>query len=131
MHHYEEVNVVKYVYSCYIQHLVTGVITSVHFIKPLHFQIIAAADEVVESIDRDELARFLSIKGDPEEEEFEVLVRFLICFWLFQAKKVEVLVINKWFGSFMSYAVILFGNIVVLFVVCLNYVIKVTHCFFL
>nr|GEW39471.1 tripeptidyl-peptidase 2 isoform X2 [Tanacetum cinerariifolium] len=34
-------------------------------------EIIAAADEVVESIDRDELAKFLSINGDPEEEEFE------------------------------------------------------------
>ncbi|XP_071686212.1 tripeptidyl-peptidase 2 [Rutidosis leptorrhynchoides] len=34
-------------------------------------EIIGAADEVIESIDRDELARFLSIKGDPEEEEFE------------------------------------------------------------
>lgn len=38
----------------------------------LFCQIIGAANEVVESIDRDELARLLSMKGDPEEEEFEV-----------------------------------------------------------
>ncbi|KAI3817994.1 hypothetical protein L1987_11796 [Smallanthus sonchifolius] len=40
--------------------------------KAHHYEeIIAAADEVVDSIDRDELAKFLSIYGDPEEEDFE------------------------------------------------------------
>ncbi|KAK1416389.1 hypothetical protein QVD17_32180 [Tagetes erecta] len=40
--------------------------------KTQHYEeVIAAADEVVNSIDRDELAKFLSIKGDPEEEDFE------------------------------------------------------------
>ena len=44
----------------------------------MSYQIIAAADEVVESIDRDELAKFLSINCDPEEEEFKVIALFLI-----------------------------------------------------
>ncbi|PWA42082.1 tripeptidyl peptidase 2 [Artemisia annua] len=40
-----------------------------------HYEgIIAAADEVVESIDRDELAKVFSINGDPEKEEFELKI---------------------------------------------------------
>ncbi|PWA65304.1 hypothetical protein CTI12_AA339290 [Artemisia annua] len=41
-------------------------------------KIIAAADEVDNSFHRDELAKFLSINCDPEEEEFEVIALFLI-----------------------------------------------------
>ena len=44
----------------------------------MSYQIIAAADEVDESIDRDELAKFLSINCDAEKEEFEVIALFLI-----------------------------------------------------
>lgn len=35
-------------------------------------QVINAANEVVDSIDTDELAKFLAIKSDPEDEEAEV-----------------------------------------------------------
>ncbi|KAK9063197.1 hypothetical protein SSX86_017067 [Deinandra increscens subsp. villosa] len=40
--------------------------------KTHHYEeIIGAADEVIGSIDREELAKYLSINGDPDEEEFE------------------------------------------------------------
>lgn len=45
------------------------------FIFPLcHFgvQVIAAADEVVGSIDKEELAKYLSLNSDPEDEEAQV-----------------------------------------------------------
>lgn len=35
-------------------------------------QVIKAANEVVDSIDTDELAKYLAIKSDPEDEEAEV-----------------------------------------------------------
>lgn len=35
-------------------------------------QIIGASDEVIDSIDRDELARYYSLKSDPEDEGAEV-----------------------------------------------------------
>lgn len=35
-------------------------------------QVIDAANEVVGSIDRDELAKYFSLKSDPEDEEAEV-----------------------------------------------------------
>jgi len=34
--------------------------------------VIGAADEVIDSIDREELAKFFALKNDPEEEEAEV-----------------------------------------------------------
>jgi len=34
--------------------------------------VIGAADEVIDSIDREELAKFFARKNDPEEEEAEV-----------------------------------------------------------
>lgn len=34
-------------------------------------EVIDAANEVIDSIDRDELAKFLSLKSDPEDEEAE------------------------------------------------------------
>jgi tripeptidyl-peptidase-2 len=37
-------------------------------------QVIDAANEVVDSIDRDELAKFYSLKSDPEDEEAEVCI---------------------------------------------------------
>ena len=46
----------------------------------MYYKTIAAADEVVESIDIDELAKIISINGDAEEEEFEVIALFLIYF---------------------------------------------------
>ncbi|XVF50835.1 hypothetical protein PTKIN_Ptkin04bG0135800 [Pterospermum kingtungense] len=36
-----------------------------------HEEVIDAADEVIESIDRDELAKFFSLKSDPEDEDAE------------------------------------------------------------
>lgn len=37
-------------------------------------QVIDAANEIVDSIDRDELAKYLSHKSDPEDEEAEVCI---------------------------------------------------------
>jgi len=34
--------------------------------------VIGAADEVIDSIDKEELAKFFALKNDPEEEEAEV-----------------------------------------------------------
>ena len=36
-------------------------------------QVIAAADEVVDSIDKEELAKYLSLNSDPEDEEAQVI----------------------------------------------------------
>lgn len=43
-------------------------------------QVIDAANEVVDSIDRDELAKFFSLRTDPEDEEAEVCSCQLILF---------------------------------------------------
>ena len=40
-------------------------------------QVIDAADEIVKSIDREDLAKFLSLKSDPEDEEAEVDICFV------------------------------------------------------
>lgn len=40
-------------------------------------QVIDSANEVVDSIDREELAKFLSLKSDPEDEEAEVCIILL------------------------------------------------------
>lgn len=40
--------------------------------KTQHYdEVIDAANEVIDSIDRDELAKFFSLKSDPEDEEAE------------------------------------------------------------
>lgn len=36
-------------------------------------QVITAADEVVDSIDKEELAKYLSLNSDPEDEEAQVI----------------------------------------------------------
>lgn len=41
-------------------------------------QVIDSANEVVDSIDREELAKFLSLKSDPEDEEAEVCIILLL-----------------------------------------------------
>lgn len=38
------------------------------------FQVIGAANEVVDSVDRDELEKFILLKIDPEDEEEEVCI---------------------------------------------------------
>lgn len=37
-------------------------------------QVINAANEVVDSIDKEELAKFFALKSDPEDEEAEVCI---------------------------------------------------------
>lgn len=44
-------------------------------------QIISAADEVIASIDRDELAKCCALRSDPEDEATEVSVHHW-CFYL-------------------------------------------------
>lgn len=39
-------------------------------------QVIAASNDVVDSIDKEELANFFALKTDPEDEEAEVCVCF-------------------------------------------------------
>ncbi|XP_024992283.1 tripeptidyl-peptidase 2 isoform X2 [Cynara cardunculus var. scolymus] len=59
-------------YTPLLAQILEGLVSQEVEDKIHHYEeIIAAADEVVDSIDRDELARFLSVKGDPDEEEFE------------------------------------------------------------
>lgn len=47
-------------------------------------QVIVAADEVIDSIDTEELAKFFAFKSDPEDEEAEVCFRHstLLVFFL-------------------------------------------------
>lgn len=52
-------------------------------------QIISAVDEVVASIDRDELAKYCALRSDPEDEATEVSVHLLVFLLLlhFQLKR--------------------------------------------
>lgn len=43
-------------------------------------QIIDAADEVADSVDKDELAKYFSVKSDPEDEGGEVCIYVANCF---------------------------------------------------
>ena len=43
-------------------------------------QVIDAANEVIDSIDREELAKFFALKNDPEDEEAEVLIHVPFAF---------------------------------------------------
>jgi hypothetical protein len=45
--------------------------------KEISFQVIAAADELIDSIDKEELAKYLSLKPDPDDEEAQVDLFFL------------------------------------------------------
>ncbi|XP_076907869.1 tripeptidyl-peptidase 2-like [Bidens hawaiensis] len=59
-------------YTPLLAQILDGLISQEVEDKTHHYEeIIAAADEVVDSIDRVELAKFLSINGDPEDEDFE------------------------------------------------------------
>lgn len=46
----------------------------------IFLQIISAADEVVASIDRDELAKYFALRSDPEDEATEVSVHLFVFF---------------------------------------------------
>ncbi|KAL8257342.1 hypothetical protein R6Q59_029383 [Mikania micrantha] len=60
-------------YTLLLAQILEGLLSQEVEDKARHYEeIIAAADEVVKSIDTDELAKFLSIHGDPEEEDFEI-----------------------------------------------------------
>jgi hypothetical protein len=43
-------------------------------------QILNAANEVIDSIDREELAKNFALKNDPDDEEAEVLISFSCAF---------------------------------------------------
>jgi hypothetical protein len=43
-------------------------------------QILDAANEVIDSIDREELAKIFALKNDPDDEEAEVLISFSCAF---------------------------------------------------
>lgn len=43
-------------------------------VQSISLQVIAAADEVIDSIDREELAKCLSLKPDPDDEEAQVML---------------------------------------------------------
>lgn len=55
--------------------------------KHVLWQVTDAADEVVESIDRDELAKYFSLKCDAEDDAAEVSIEFLAVFSHFPIKK--------------------------------------------
>ncbi|KAM0047332.1 putative tripeptidyl-peptidase II [Helianthus debilis subsp. tardiflorus] len=58
-------------YTPLLAQILEGLISQEVEDKAHHYEeIIAAADEVADSIDTEELAKFLSINGDPEEEDF-------------------------------------------------------------
>lgn len=47
-------------------------------VLPFTLQIIDAANEVIDSIDREELAKYFALKNDAEDEEAEVLYPVLV-----------------------------------------------------
>lgn len=67
-------------------------------------QIIEAADEVINSIDRDELAKFLALKNDPEDEEAEVLSFLLLLFTNFFQNLFSKLTADSWHVFFLIFA---------------------------
>lgn len=52
-------------------------------------QIISVADEVIASIDRDELAKYFALRSDPEDEATEVSVHLFVFFtsYIFNLKR--------------------------------------------
>lgn len=54
-------------------------------------QIIDAADEVVDSVDKDELAKYFSVKNDPEDEGAEVRIYVASCFSQSKASRNQLL----------------------------------------
>ncbi|KAJ0715127.1 putative tripeptidyl-peptidase II [Helianthus annuus] len=58
-------------YTPLLAQILEGLISQEVEDKAHHYEeIVAAADEVADSIDTEELAKFLSINGDPKEEDF-------------------------------------------------------------
>lgn len=55
-------------------------------------QVIDAANEVIDSIDQDELAKYFSQKSDPEDEEAEVWINVFF-FFLLLALTIELLAV--------------------------------------
>lgn len=65
-------------------------------------QIIDAADEVVDSVDKDELAKYFSVKNDPEDEGAEVRIYVASCFSQSKASRkpiTEALFSILWYGG--------------------------------
>lgn len=69
-------------------------------------QIISAADEVVTSIDRDELAKYCALKSDPEDEAAEVsvyLFAFILAHIQLKQKYLVVISVNIVCASFLFF----------------------------
>lgn len=73
-------------------------------------QVIDSANEVVDSIDREELAKFLSLKSDPEDEEAEVCIILLnncpppLSFSFWRLIISNLISINNFFHCCLPYA---------------------------
>lgn len=81
IHHHEDVSSIKGVVIVYVvvqvfsHPLLRDVLWKWDFCCACILQVMDAADEVIDSIDKDELAKFFSLKSDPEDEETEVCIR--------------------------------------------------------
>ncbi|KAJ6876302.1 tripeptidyl-peptidase 2-like isoform X2 [Populus alba x Populus x berolinensis] len=77
IHHHEDVSSIKGVVIVYVvvqvfsHPLLRDVLWKWDFCCACILQVMDAADEVIDSIDKDELAKFFSLKSDPEDEETE------------------------------------------------------------
>lgn len=49
-------------------------------------QVIDAANDVIDSIDREELAKFFALKNDPEDDDAEVLILVPMHYFVFFAE---------------------------------------------
>ncbi|KAJ1391040.1 Peptidase S8A, tripeptidyl peptidase II [Sesbania bispinosa] len=63
-------------YTTLLAKILEGLVSRSNITDKIHHdeEVIDAANEVIDSIDRDELAKFFALKNDPEDEEAEVLV---------------------------------------------------------
>ncbi|XP_065627698.1 tripeptidyl-peptidase 2-like [Quercus suber] len=71
IHHDEESEYLKY--TLLLAKILEGLLSQSNIEDKIHHdeEVIDSANEVVDSIDREELAKFLSLKSDPEDEEAE------------------------------------------------------------
>jgi predicted ATP-grasp superfamily ATP-dependent carboligase len=64
-------------------------------------QVIDAANDVIESIDREELAKFFALKNDPEDDDAEVLILVPVHYFVFLLNVTATYISNKFECSYI------------------------------
>lgn len=64
-------------------------------------QVIGAANDVIDSIDREELAKFFALKNDPEDDDAEVLILVPVHYFVFLLHVTATYISNKFECSYI------------------------------